>query len=269
MYRVKKPQHPPPPPVEAKEPDAEEDKGFDPLAIEPLETVKSKIPQRALMKADIIPRHPSACIFNGSSGSGKSTLLLNLLTKRNMLGGYFKDIYLFSPTGGSDDLFEHLQLKDDHVFIDMDERKLQKILDDREKLIKAKGADKVPRVLVIFEDVQGDAKFMRSKAFLRSFIANRHFGISTWLCGQSFTKTPRACRLQANNLFYFAGSGSERALIIEEFCPPNLSRREFEEMLTYATGTKYHFMHINMRVHHTKRYRHNLDEVLVTDRGGA
>jgi ABC-type bacteriocin/lantibiotic exporter with double-glycine peptidase domain len=41
-------------------------------------TNKSKIPQRALMESNIIPKHPFSVIMNGKSGSGKSTLLLNL-----------------------------------------------------------------------------------------------------------------------------------------------------------------------------------------------
>ena len=237
------------------------------LKIEPLETAKTKIPQRPLMKADIIPRHPSSCLFNGSSGSGKSTLLLNLLTRKNMLGGYFNDIYLFSPTGGSDDLFKHLKIKKSNIITDIEPARLQSILDKQERTIEEKGIEKARRVLIIFEDIQGNAQFMRSKPFLRSFIANRHFGISTWLCGQSFTKTPRACRLQANNIFYFPGSGSEKQLICDEFAPPNMSKREFEELLNYATGEKYSFLHINMRVHPETRYRRNLDEVLAL--GGA
>lgn len=232
------------------------------LKIEPLETAKSKITQRVHMRNNIIPRHPSSCIFNGSSGSGKSTLLINLLTKKNMLGGYFNEIYLFSPTGGSDDLFDHLKIKKSNIITDIKPEKLEKIMNDQEKVIEDKGIEKAKKILIIFEDIQGNAKFMKSKPFLRSFIANRHFGLSTWLCGQSFTRTPRACRLQANNIFYFAGGGSEKKLMIDEFCPPNLSKREFEQMINYATGEKYTFMHINMRVHPNERYRKNLDEIL-------
>lgn len=234
---------------------------FD-LSIKPLETAKNKIPQRTLMEADVIPRHPSSVLFNGSSGSGKSTLLLNLLTRPEFYRGYFNKIYLFSPTGGSDDLFKHLKLKKDHIFSDMNPKDLRKILDDQYAIIEKRGIDKSPRVLLIFEDVQGSKKFMNSKAFTESFIANRHFGVSTWLCGQSFTQTPRKCRLQANNIFYFRGSGSEADLITQEFCPPGSNKKEFSRILDSATRKRYTFMHINKRAPHEVRYRSNLDRII-------
>jgi hypothetical protein len=232
------------------------------LSIKPLKTAKSKIPQRLLMEKDIIPRHPSSVIFNGSSGSGKSTLLLNLLTRPEMFRGYFNAIYLFSPTGDSDDLFKHLKLNKKNIFTDMNPDDLADILEKQRAIIKKKGIDKAPRILFIFEDVQGSKKFMNSKPFTEAFIANRHFGASTWLCGQSFTQTPRRCRLQANNIFYFRGSGSESDLMIKEYCPPGMRKRNFEQMLDDATKEPYTFMHINKRAPHAIRYRSNLDQII-------
>ena len=234
---------------------------FD-LSIKPLKTAKSLIPQRTLMETDVIPRHPSSVLFNGSSGSGKSTLLLNLLTRPEFYRGYFNKIYLFSPTGGSDDLFKHLKLKKDHIFSDMNPKDLRKIIDEQRAVIEKTSIDKAPRVLLIFEDVQGSKKFMNSKAFTEAFIANRHFGASTWLCGQSFTQTPRKCRLQANNIFYFRGSGSEADLITQEFCPPGSNKKEFAKLLDNVTRKRYTFMHINKRAPHEVRYRSNLDKII-------
>jgi hypothetical protein len=232
------------------------------LTIRKLETNKDAIPQRVLMRKDVIPRHPSSVLFNGSSGSGKSTLLLNLLTRKEFLGGYFHKTYLFSPTGDTDDLFKTLKIAKKDVFTELKEEDLQDILDKQERMIKKKGVDRAKRVLIIFEDVQGDKIFMKSKAFLRAFIANRHFGVSSWLCGQSFTKTPRACRLQANNIFYFKGGGSELKMICDEFCPGGMTPKEFRAMVNQVTKKKYSFLHINMRVHQDERYRENLGEIL-------
>ena len=234
---------------------------FD-LAIKALPTDKSKIKQRVLMKKKIIPRHPASVIFNGSSGSGKSTLLLNLLTRREFFKNYFDEVYLFSPTGGSDDLFKHAKIPEENIFMDIKEKDLADILKEQRTIIEDKGIEKAPKVLIIFEDIQSNGRFMRSKSFLKSFIANRHYGISTWLCGQSYTKTPRACRLQANNVFYFRGSGSELERISEEYCPPGLGKKEFAELVDKATRDKHSFLHINCHAGFDDRYRKNLDEIL-------
>ena len=239
---------------------------FD-LAIKALPTDKNKIKQRVLMKKKIIPRHPASVIFNGSSGSGKSTLLLNLLTRKEFFKNYFDEVYLFSPTGGSDDLFKHAKIPEDNIFMDIKEKDLAKILKDQRTIIEDKGIEKAPKILIIFEDIQSNGKFMRSKSFLKSFIANRHYGISTWLCGQSYTKTPRACRLQANNVFYFRGSGSELERISEEYCPPGLGKKEFAKIVDNATREKHSFLHINCHADFDDRYRKNLDEILDVTRG--
>jgi hypothetical protein len=232
------------------------------LEIKPLPTVKSKIKQRQLMEDDIIPRHPSSVIFNGSSGSGKSVLLLNMLTRPEFFGGYFDTIHLFSPTGGSDDLFDVLDLPEEQIHIDMNVDDLNDILKAQREEIESKGVDKVKKILIIYEDVQGNGKFMRSKPFLQSFIANRHFGVSTWLCGQSWTRTPKACRLQANNIFYFAGSGSENELLAGEYSPPGMKKKEFMALLQQGTRGRYDFVHINNRAPHAERYRRNLDTII-------
>ena len=239
------------------------------LTIKKLQTAKHKIKQRVLMEKDIIPRHPSSVIFNGSSGSGKTTLLVTLLTQPQFFGGYFDEIHMFSPTGGSDDLFERLELDEEHMHTEMDASALKKIMDEQKAEVDEKGVENAPKLLMIFEDVQGDAAFMRSPAFKRSFLANRHFGMSTWLCGQSFTLTPRNARLQANNLFYFKGSGSEMEQIAEEYTPPGMRARDFEAMLQQGTAEPYSFIHINQRVPHAERYRKNLDTIMEWSQPGG
>jgi hypothetical protein len=244
-----------------------EEKEQDMLAIKPLATGKNKIKQNQLMKADVIPRHPSSVIFNGTSGSGKSTLLANLLTKKQFYKGYFKtkDIYLISPTGASDDMFEHLSLPESNICVEIKkkaEKLLNKLMAEQKKIVDSKGIEKAPKLLIIFEDIQSDARFMRCSAFLKSFLMNRHFGMSVWLCGQSFKLTPRACRLQANNIFCFQPTNNEREILVENYCPPGMSKNDFIAMIAHATDEPYSFMHINKRLGFDKRYRKNLGTIL-------
>ena len=232
------------------------------LTIKGMPTAKSKIPQRLLMEKKIIPQHPASVVFNGSSGSGKTNLLISLLTTDYYFKDYFDYIFLFSPTGASDDMFEHLKLNPENIFVDLDPDDLSKIMEKQKNIIDKKGIEKAPKILVIFEDCQANNKFMKSKPFLKAFIANRHYGMSTWLCGQSFTRTPRACRLQANNIFFFKGSGGEHELMAKEFTPPGLKKKQFLALIDEATTGDYSFLHINMKSPHKERYRKNIDEII-------
>ena len=248
--------------AESKEDDVNH--GFD-LTIRAMPTDKSKIKVRTLMRNKTIPSHPKSVIFSGSSGSGKSTLLVNLLTRKEFYKNYFDEIHLFSPTGKTDDMFTHLDkhIKDDNVHTEMKIKDLDKILEEQEKQIISKGGiHKAKKVLLIFEDVQSNRKFMNSKSFLKSFIMNRHYGVSTWLCGQAWNRTPRACRLQASAIFYFEGSESETDRLASEYTPPGMNVKDFKQMIIEAVEEKHSFLFINKDCSFEDRYRKRLDEII-------
>lgn len=240
------------------------------LKIIPYPTNKQDIPQRPFMKEEIIPSHPSRTLFNGKSGSGKSNLLVNLMSRSEYYGadkdgkGYFDLVFLFSPTcNGGDDLVRFLDIPKKRMFNTFDEKTLDNIVKTQKKIIEEKkDLLKSPKILVIFEDIQSDEKFMSSKSFEQCFLMGRHFNMSIFLLGQSWTKTPRVCRLQASNIFFFAGSRSEQKLLNEEFNPPRLSKREFDDLIEEATGDDYGFLHINCKTPFRERYRQGLETVL-------
>ena len=243
------------------------------LKIVPFPTNKTKIKQRKLMKDHIIPKHASSVIFNGRSGSGKTNLLVNLMSRPEFYGPdkkgkpYFDLVFLFSPTAsGGDDLVRYLNIDPNNIYTDFDQTALENLIAKQKQFIEKKGLMKSPKILIIFEDIQSDQKFMRSKCFLKCFIMCRHLNISTFLLSQSFTKTPRACRLQCNNVFFFQGSKSEHELICEEYMAPGLTKKEMYDLVDYATTDDYSFLHINMRCPFKTRYRKNIDEILALNK---
>jgi len=246
----------------------------NPLDIVKFESNKHKIKERQAMIDNIIPRLGSSTIINGKSGSGKTNLLLNLCLKKEFYGklkpndkhGYFELVFLFSPTAEADDLAEHLGLERKRIVTSDFENKLEHIFTAQERIIKSKGLDKSPKILLLYDDLQADQKFLKSKIFMRSFIANRHSNITTIFLSQSFTKTPRVCRLQASNIMIFPASESEIALLVDEYCPPHTTQKEFYELVKHATKDRFNFLHICMRVEPENRFRKNLSTILNIDR---
>jgi hypothetical protein len=231
------------------------------LVIGPLPTDKKKIKQVPNAEAGIIPTHASNVIFSGCTGSGKTNLMITLLIRPNFYKGYFDKIYLFSPTAkGGDDLVKYI--KPTEIISNFDIKRVEEIIADQQKDIADKGIVKSDKILILYEDIQSDERFMRSKPFLRCFIQSRHLNMSTWLLGQSWTKTPRPCRLQANNVFFFPGSQSEVDLMCKEFTPPGLNKKQMAELITYATSEPFQFLHMNMRMPPKERFRKNLNELL-------
>ena len=258
-----------------KRPKELSDKNKDILKIVKYDTNKHKIKQRPMMENNIIPSHASAVVFCGRSGSGKSNLLVNLAErpefygktdKKNPKSGYFDLVFLFSPTCHHDDLPQYLDIPESRMFDSNFEGPLQHIVKTQKGIIESKGLDKAPKILIIFDDIISQKKFMNSEFFTQMYIQNRHLGISTWVCTQSFNKIPRVCRLQANNLFIFAGSGSETEILTAEFCPPHTSKKQFEGLIKHATNERFNFLHINMRCPPEERYRKNLDTILTLNK---
>jgi hypothetical protein len=249
------------------------------LEIFAIPTDKSNIYQRAVMREGILPAHPSVNLFSGRAGSGKSNLMVSLLTRPEFYGAgdgkrhYFDQIILMGPTvDGSDDLYKSLE--DQKVPItrvtDPTADDIQNILDFQKQQIKQHGISKASRTLLLLEDMQvhsvGKNSVMSSKPFLELFLANRHNNLSVWMAGQSYTATPRRCRLQARGLFYFAGNASELELVSQEYGAPGLSKKEMKEVITHATKVPFSFLFVNMHLPWDTRFRKNLDVVLKMER---
>jgi len=233
------------------------------LKINPLPSEKSKIKQKPLMEQDVIPRHPSRVLFVGKSNSGKSNLMINMLIKPEMYHKYFDEIYLISPTANIlDDLPKFLNLPHDRVHNELDASIIEKIMDSQMKKIEEKGLEKSPKTLIILDDIQSSASFCRSSALTALFVQGRHYNISTFCCIQQYKKLPKVARLQASNVFFFPSSLSEVDALVEDFTPPNFSKKDFKDMIKYCTLEPYNFMHINCFCHFKERYRHNLDVIL-------
>ena len=258
---------------------SKEDAGVS-LDVSPIETSKDKIEQPFLAEHEkmFIPPLGSSVIISGKSGSGKSTLLANLMKDERFYGpskekpaGWFDKVFLFSPTANGDDVQKSLNIPKNHVFTDLDEapQLLQVILDTQQtKLDKGAGADKVPQYCIIFDDVIGDTKFMNEKSFSRCFYQVRHVNCTTFICTQHFMRVPKVCRLQANFVFFFQGSASEVHIITDDFAPPLYSKNEFASLVADATGEKYSFLTVNMKVGWDLRFRKNLDEFIILKRLG-
>jgi len=237
------------------------------LKINKIETSKDKIVQPVLAEQGHIPRINTSTIFCGRSGSGKSLALVNLLTRDEMLGNKFDTIFLISPTGASDDIQKALKVKKENVFIDVLEgiKHVEKVLNINRMMITAIGADKAPLICLIYDDIIAERDVLKHPMFVRSFIASRHFNCTTFLCTQSWTAVPRKCRLQANNVIIFPCSQDEAINIADVYTPAGMKKREFLEMLAYATKDPYSFLYINLTEPKATRYRKTFETILKLD----
>jgi len=234
--------------------------------IKVLDTDKSKIPQKACSKDGTLPKFPFSAVISGRSGSGKSQLLLNILSRSEMYGNYFHCILVFSPTANDlDDTYKSLDLPKENFIKEFDSTMLQNILDNRKKLIKDKGIEyvsKYSRVLLIFDDMIAEKKFLESPENLKLFTLLRHYLCSVIILSQSFKKIPRSIRINANYLAIFPSLESEIMVLLEEITPSGITKKDFRNILDYCTKDKYSFLSINNHADQDKRIRKNLNEII-------
>jgi hypothetical protein len=259
------------------------------MDIEKIESKKHKIEQRQLMELDIIPRHPTVSVFSGSAGGGKSTLIANLLTKPHMYGKslellqprksggkmppprpYFDAIFLL--IGSDDDMYDALiadgTIRPEHVKHMPTPADVQSIIDHQKKLMADAEGDitKVPKILCIFDDVINDKRLINSSPFMELFIKGRHINSSTFLLCQYLNLCPKSCRLQASYLFVFKSNRAEMEVLQQQFCPPDMTKQDFYDMVMMATADegekKNNFLVIVKRAPLDKRFRQNLNHYI-------
>lgn len=236
------------------------------LKIKEIPSNKTKIKNPPLAEQDVIPKLGTSCIFNGTTGMGKSTLLTNLISDKRFYGkpGVFTHKFLVSPTAEGDDVQKKLGIKKKNTFTNLNiaHHFIEKIMMFQKQKVIKHGSDKAPQILLIYDDVIAAPKFMRTDEFVKSFIASRHYNLTTMICTQSWTAVPRRCRLQARNIFFFAAPQSEVEILCDEHCPPRFTKKQFVAMVNWATHKPYNFLYINKTVPMKERYRRNLDEII-------
>jgi hypothetical protein len=234
---------------------------------------KNKAFQKPIMKKGIIPGFPTSTIICGSSGSGKTTLLTRLLMEPYFYGPpengkpYFDNIFIFSKTAGPqhglDDTYDNITyLTDDNFITEISEENLTLIMEIQKENIKTVGRGKAKRVLIIFDDILSEPKFLNSGTYTKLFTELRHYNCSIICNTQSFNSIPRRCRIQAMNIMLFGSSRNEQKVLADFSAPDNISSRKFIKCIQHCTSEPYSFMYINRELPSFRRVSRNIDDIV-------
>jgi hypothetical protein len=248
------------------------DEDDDPLVVKAFPTSKSKVKVNKAMTDHIIPKHPFRAILSGASGSGKTNLLIHLLNTKGFYKNYFDVIFIISPTAGKlDDSYNVLAKNNTKTTIriinDLDPDSIDQIMTKNKDIILKKKVHMSPKILIVYDDVIGDRLFMNSKAFINSFIASRHYNASVFICTQKYNAIPKTPRVQANAIFFFRGTNTEREVLAIDRAPSGYSKKEMESIIDFSTtATKespYPFLYINLQAKTQNQLRKNLDKTMT------
>jgi hypothetical protein len=140
------------------------------------------------------------------------------------------------------------------------------LLATREPLSQYKGPVQIPEVLVVMDDVADVLPRGGSNTVLeRLFMRGRHAHVTCYLSVQSYKRTPRALRLNAQNIIIFAVTESELSVITDELAAE--SPKKFKAIVRAATNAKFSFIFINTRAPYSERYRLRFQDLIkVTEK---
>ena len=241
--------------------------GFD-LSIKPFPTQKNKIKLNELMKQHTIPAFPRSVLMVGASGSGKTTLFMRLMTDKKFYKKYHDFVFLFSTTAKLDDSFKKLKLKKNHIFDTEEEMilKTEEIFKIQKQIVEDRGILEAPKILMVYEDLTTNEKLMRNKIFKSLWTLGRHLNIQVIAMIHKYKALPRTQRLNAMNIIYFRGSGDETLQLVDDWTPPAHSKKEFLEIVNYATNpdknSSHNFLYICNACPFKTRYRKNFDIIM-------
>ena len=223
----------------------EEEDNRNPYEIKVKQTNKEGLEQPQGVDDGILPTMPCGILIIGRSGSGKTQCLVNMMSNKNILGDYFDLIYLFTDTNPDQELIADLKLKKKNIIVDFDEEKVKSIMTKAENTIEKDCFKNAPKIMLLFDDILSNQKFLKSKTLTKLATANRHYNISYIFCSQYYKKLPPVVRTNARYYIIFPSSMSEVEKIADELTPPQMSKKKFINYLQHATAKKYSFMSIN------------------------
>ena len=169
--------------------------------------------------------------------SGKSILLRYLISQEK---DEFDKIFVICPTEKVAPFYNEF-VPQNCVFDSYSDAWVLKLI---ESMTKIKGEGKTKKILLIMDDLVGDANFFSQKGFKILFTRSRHLGISVAFNSQFLHSIPPLCR--NNSDFILCGQMNQASLEIlaNEFLSGGLTKQEFYQL--YKDNTKnYSFLVIS------------------------
>ena len=232
------------------------------LEIQPIKTQRDGVELLPIQKEGILPAMGTMVIC-ASTGGGKSVMICNLLAKKNMLKGFYDRIVVFclSPCPILEDT---LKLKKEDIIKEDKPELMRDILTKQKELIKTKGFKKAPKILLLLDDIAQSKTFLKSEVLTELFFASTHAKVSVWVATQSYTQLPRRIRINCHWMIIFNGvRRSELDRLADEYESPFLTKKEFYNMVKYATAEPYSFLAINNTASdRTTQFRKNFFTIL-------
>ena len=217
------------------------------------------------MHKQIDPRlpHGPLSLFIASTCSGKTNAIINLISRRDMLLGYYK-IFIFSSTYYADGAYEaNLKLDDKYISTRYSPTKVEKIIENQLKEKEKCKKEKRPLmpVLCIIDDL---SEVLQDSNLAFLLCKNRHLLVHFWISCQSFRKTiNNVIRNQCSDYVIWPQINEMETKKLSS----ELGGKRIEKFLDHIKKEQFAFLYINKKSPLEIRYRKGFDTYLTLENG--
>jgi predicted ATPase len=188
-------------------------------------------------------KQPRVTIILGGVGSGKTTILMNILNE--ISNDTFHRAIIFSSNRLDSKMVD--TISEDVELYGADKTKLDMIIGEirQDALSAKKSKKKIPKILLVLDDVAGDGNFFNSnKSLFNNFIlSTRHYNTTVILTTQKYKLIPPVIRVNANIWFITKISPEERKQIFRDLPFP---KDVLEKAYSLATSNNFSWLQINL-----------------------
>jgi hypothetical protein len=228
-------------------------------------TKQSTIKKRKRFKCDeLLPQPPFLLLMASPRYSGKTNLLINLLINKEMYCHKFDEVFIWSKSYHNDPKWSNVQFDEDyakdHIFETYNEIKAQQLFQGIQERSKSTHVE----TLFIFDDMMGDEILKAGKIQMLDRIAatGRHFDLSAIIIFQKFKKFSPTVRENATNVVVFEQKNSTAIEQLAEEYKGDMSKEDFLRIYQIATKEPFTFLHINLQVPQSERFRKNWNHII-------
>ena len=186
-----------------------------------------------------------------------------MINSKELLGGAF-DIILYFCDSPDDVMKENLKIPKENFVSreNFNEEYINKIIDSQKTTIEKKGNSKSKHILLLFDDILSKQQFLKSKTMIKLVTECRHYNISCIFMSQSYTKIPRAIRINCRAIMLFPSSEGEIKVFSDENCLPNMTQKRFMKLIQHCTNEPYQFAFLQQDAPVSERLRKNFDIII-------
>lgn len=210
-----------------------------------------------------LPQPPFMLIITGPSRAGKSNLIKNLLIRKDMLGGFFKQKHMFiiCPSLKFNDDYD--MLTDAQKFDTFNNQIMNDIIQEQTLIIDTYKKKRTPHILIVLDDIADNPQFANSRILQQLAFRGRHMKVSVILSVQKYSAVPRGVRINATNIIMFRPSNYSEIDIIGEEMADKDNRKNFKKMVKDVFKEPYKFIHFDLlNIKLKERIKIGFDEIV-------